>query len=110
MDSHNTKKLREVLENAGALAVALRMLSRSNRVAGSLLELLERDITRLSSAVEADKNQTILLALAFPSLDGRAADALGGFDMESNPETSNLYRLLNLSLVAAIEAVGGDSK
>ena len=101
--------LSEVHTNAGALATALRQLSLSNRVAGALLELLERDIERLSSAIGSDNRQAMLIALAFPSLDGRAADALGGFDMESTPETAESYHHLNRSLVTALEAISGES-
>ncbi|MBN9479064.1 MAG: hypothetical protein J0I52_02375 [Bordetella sp.] len=105
MKSQTSARLRDLLSKAALLADTLRSLARTDGDARRRLELLECDIARLSAALESDNRQTVLLALAFPSLDGRAADALGELDLEDNPATALQYHVLNQSLVAAIAAL-----
>jgi hypothetical protein len=95
--------LKEVLARAGALAIALRSLPDSDPVPKRIANLLQKDIAQMSAALRANDPDAAETALAFPSLDGRAADALGGFEFESHAETADLFTALNNAIIKAVE-------
>lgn len=87
-----------VLRLAEELLAALERLSKSNQGAKHLAVLVGKDTDRLRAALVAGDVDRALTALLFPSLDGRAADYTGGFDMESHPDTAPHYFALNAAI------------
>jgi hypothetical protein len=92
-----------VIVRAGALVIALRSLPDLNPLPKRIANVLQRDCAQLSAALRANDPDAAEMALAFASLVGRAADALGGFEFESHAETADLFTALNNSIVKAAE-------
>lgn len=101
--------LKTVLARAGALAIALRSFPQSNPVPVRIAELIQKDIVRLSAALRENDMDAAETALAFPSIDARAADGLGGFYFSEHTETSEAYMALLRAIVSAREKLEADS-
>ncbi|MCY0095181.1 hypothetical protein [Hoeflea ulvae] len=97
--------VKRVLARAAELKAALEDAGEADPTASRLADLLQTDIALLEAASRSGDADELSAGLMFPSLDARAADSLGGFEMDVHPKTRHEYAELNNAIVEALESL-----
>jgi predicted transcriptional regulator YdeE len=94
-------KLHRAYQCALVLKLALDEVALTNESAKNIAELFGRDVQRLQDSIGSKDPDKISMGLNFSSLDARAADYLGGFEVWTHEETKQKYQALNAALLEA---------